>query len=128
MTWALQFLLCIVFLELFLVVGLGREATNIITRSRAAARVFIDASLDDDHKETFMQRESIEMLKATGRLVLKIAAIGAILYAVYFLIVTIVPESRDEIVAGFTSITTISILTVATLAYAWARHVIGKKL
>ena len=128
MTWVLQFVLCVVFLELFLLLKLGPEAMSILNRSREGARVFTDASLDDDQKEAFMRRASVEMLKATGRLVLKIAAIGAALYLAYLLIVALVPTSREAIVAGFTSISVIAILTVATVVYAWARNVISKKL
>ena len=56
---------CIVFIELFIVLDLKKEAMDMVARSHAAMRVMMSAEYDDDEKETLVRRASINMLKAT---------------------------------------------------------------
>jgi hypothetical protein len=128
MTYAVLLVLCIVFLELFLLLRLRDDVMTIFRRSREALRVFMAKDLDDSEKETFMRRESVLMLKAAGSFTAKFAIIFGVLYLVYLLAVSAFPDLRDEILDSLVSPAVIVILTVATLCYAWARNAIRKQL
>jgi len=128
MTYAVLFVFCIVFLELFLFLGLRNEVMAIMRRSREALRVLMTTDLDDSEKESFMRRESVLMLKAAGMFTAKFAIIFGVLYLLYLLAVSAFPDLQDEILDNLVSPAVIAILTVATLCYAWARNAIRKQL
>ncbi len=117
---------CIVFIEMFIVLDLKREAMSFVARSRAAMRVVMSAELDDDEKEALVRRASIEMFKATFLFSLKFLFIVLVLYTMYWLIVTVFPELRDPILGSIVSPIVIIVLTLAAAAYVWARNVLLK--
>lgn len=128
MTYAVLFVFCIVFLELFLFLQLRNEVMAIMRRSREALRVLMTRDLDDSEKESFMRRESVLMLKAAVLFTAKFAIIFGVLYLVYLLAVSVFPDLQDEILDSLVSPAVIVILTGATLCYAWARNAIRKQL
>ena len=119
---------CVVFVELFLLLDLKREALQIAGLSRETLAVVMSSELGDEAKETFMRRASIDVFGATCRLVGKFLAILAVLYAIFWLASTLSPELGDRIVESFVSPSIIIGLTILTAAYVWARNVVRKQL
>ncbi len=117
---------CIVFSELFIFLNLKNEAMELVTRSREAMAVVMSSKLDDDAKETMTRQASIDIFKATFKFVLKFLLIVIVLYAMYWLFITIVPELRVEILESFVSPLVIIGLTVAAMSYVWVRNAVLK--
>jgi hypothetical protein len=128
MSYALLFLFCVVFLELFLLLDLRKEAVAIVARSREAVRVVVAQGMSDDEKEAFMRRESRAMFKATAMLMLKLLSIFAVLYAIFLATVAVVPDLEQTLLDSFVSPSIIVMMTIATVLYAWARNAILKQL
>ena len=117
---------CIVFIELFIVLDLRREATSIVTRSHAGMRVLTSADLDDDEKEALVRRASVDLFKATLLFSLKFLMIALALYIMFWLAVALFPDLRNPILESIASPTIIIGLTLAAAAYVWARNVLLK--
>ena len=117
----------IVFLELFLFLGLRREVLRIHDGSREAFRILASNASDDD-KEAAMRRGSLRLFAATGLLLLKFLGIVAVLALLYWGVVALFPEREAALQASFVSPAGIAVLTITTLLYAWIRHVAVKRL
>jgi hypothetical protein len=128
MIYALLFPLCVVFLELFLLLDLRKEAIAIVARSREAVRVMVAKDISDDDKEVFMRRASLAMLKATATFTLKFLAIVAVLYAIFLAAVALIPDLEQPLLDSLVSPPIILLLTIATVSYAWVRNAVLKQL
>ena len=119
--------LSIVLFELFVLLRMVDNARTILASSQDAMRVLASRDLTDDEKESVMRRGSLEILNATLRLAAKLLLTGAILFALFQLIVTIFPDLKQPLLDSLLSPTVIAILTVTMIAYAWARRsVLGR--
>jgi hypothetical protein len=123
MVYAVLFPFCIALFELFALLQIGRDAMAIITRSQEAMRV-LRSELGDDDKEVLMRRGSADIFKATLRFGLKFVAIGGVLYLLFMLTVTALPDLKQALLESLYSPVVIAVLTVATLCYAWVRRAI----
>jgi hypothetical protein len=128
MSYVLPFLFCVVFIELFLFLDLRKEAVAIVARSREAMRVVVAKGMSDDDKEAFMRRESLAMFKATALLTLKLLGMGAVLYAIFLGTVAVMPDLEQSLLDSFVSPSSIALMTIGTVLYAWARNAILKQL
>jgi hypothetical protein len=126
-TLALALVFGIAFFEVARALDLGREVRSIRSGAQGAIRMLASGASDDE-KEVAMRRASLRVLAATGLLTLKFLAIGAALFALFALIVTVMPGQRQELLDNLSSPAGIVIVTVGTLIYAGARHVAVKKL
>jgi len=124
MIYAVLFPFCMVLFELFALLKIVRDAMAIVTRSQEAMRVLMYSDLGDDEKEVLMRRGSADIFKATLRFALKFAAIGAVLYLLFVLTVTLLPDLKEELLESLYSPVVIAVLTVATLCYAWVRKAV----
>jgi hypothetical protein len=113
--------LSIVLFELFVLLRMVDNARSILASSREAMRVLASRDLTDDEKEASVRRGSLEILKATLLLAAKLLLTGAILFALFQLIVRIYPDLRQPLADSLVSPVAIAILTVAIMGYAWAR-------
>lgn len=111
----------IVFLEAAMLLKPHREVLAIRDGSKRALTTLASGA-SDQAKEAEMRRESVRMFAATGLLTLKFAAIGAALAVCYWLVVTLFPGQAIGLKASFASLSGITMLTGATVAYAWIRH------
>ncbi len=118
----------VVFFELFLLLQIGTDAMAIIARSQEAMRVLVSPQLSDDDKEVFVRRASGQIFVATLRFAGKFALIGLALYALFWCLVTVFPDSERELLQSFVSPLVIVALTVATVAYAWVRKTVVAQL
>lgn len=128
MIYALLFLFCVVFLELFLLLDLRKEAIAIVARSREAVRVMADADSSDDDKEAFMRRAALAMLRTTATFSLKFLGIFAVLYAMFLGAVALIPDLERPLIESLVSPPIILVLTIATVSYAWVRNAVLKQL
>ena len=117
---------CVIFIELFIFFDLKNDAMKLVTQSREAMSVVMSSKLHDDSKEAFMRQASIETLKGTFMFAMKFLLITVVLYAIYWLLITMVPDLRVPILESFVSPTVIIGVTVAAMSYAWLRNVILK--
>ena len=117
---------CIVFVELFIFLDLKTDAAKIVKRSHKSIGVAISSELDDDEKEDFMRKASIQMFMGTFILTIKFLLIAVVLFAMYWLMISFVPDLRDPILNSFVSPIVIIGVTAAAMSYAWVRNVILK--
>lgn len=127
MTQALALLFGIVFFELVILLNLRREVMRIADGSRAALAM-LRSGASDAEKEASMRGESVRLFSATGLLTLKFLLVAAALFLLFELIAMAFPDREAALQANLLSLAGIVVLTVATLAYAWARNVLRKKL
>lgn len=85
--------------------------------------VITSSELDDDEKESFMRRTSVEMFKATFLFILKFLLTISILFVMYWLFTVAFPELRVPILQHFMSPLVIAGMTVVAIAYVWIRSV-----
>ncbi|MGH8185341.1 MAG: hypothetical protein ACREUC_02160 [Steroidobacteraceae bacterium] len=128
MIYALLFLLCVVFLELFRLLDLRKEAIAIVARSREAARVMVAKDISDDDKEAFMRRASLATLRTTATFTLKLLGIFAVLCAIFLGAVTLIPDLERPLLDSLVSPPIILTLTIATVLYAGVRNAVLKQL
>jgi len=126
-TQALALLFGIAFFELVILLNLRREVMRIADASRAALAM-LRSGASDDEKEAAMRRGSLHLFAATGWLILKFLLVAAALWLLYELITMAFPDREAALHASLLSPVGIALLTIATLGYAWARHVVLKKL
>ena len=126
MTYVFLFTSAIVFVELFIALDVRQQAQLIVSRAGEATRVILSSDLDDDQKETFMRRSSVEMFAATFKFLMKFLVIILAMYAMFFLITFTFPATRESILESFVSPIVILGLTLAAFAYVWLRNVIFK--
>jgi hypothetical protein len=128
MIYVLLLLFCIALFELFELLNLRKDAVHIVARSREAMRVVAAKDMSDDDKEAFMRRASLAMLKTTGLFTLKFLGVLAVVYAIFLGVVALIPDLEQPLLASFVSPSTIVLLTIATLLYAWLRNAVLKQL
>jgi hypothetical protein len=128
MIYALLLLFCVVFLELFVLLDLRKEAIAIVARSREAVRIMVAKDMSDDDKEAFMRRASLHMLKATATFTLKLLGMFAALYAIFLGVVALVPDLKRPLLDSLVSPPIILLLTIATVLYTWVRNAVLKQL
>jgi hypothetical protein len=128
MIYAVLFPFCIVLFESFAWLKIGRDALAIVARSQEAMRVLRSAEVGDDDKEVLMRRASADIFKATWRFALKFLAIGVVLYLLFLLTVTLVPDLKQAMLESLYSPVVIAVLTIGTLCYAWVRKVIASRV
>jgi hypothetical protein len=119
---------CVVFIESFLFLELGKQARGILASARDALRTMTDAQRSDEEKELCTRRAALAILTMTGAAVLKLAAIAAVLAALFWGFVLISPESEADLTAALVSPAVIASLTLAGVCYVWARNAILRQI
>jgi hypothetical protein len=121
-------LLCIIFIELFILLDLNSNIKSVFVRSKDAYNVVISTKLNDDVKEKSVRQSSLAIFKDTVIFLVKLILVIFILYIIYILLLSLFSLSKDQMIAASFSLYTIIILTVASLIYSWIRSVIIKRL
>ncbi|HEX5048167.1 MAG TPA: hypothetical protein VFX89_13695 [Gammaproteobacteria bacterium] len=128
MVAAALLLSCIVFIEAFLFLELGKQAGGILSRARDAMRVLADANRSDEEKESWARRNSGLILAMTASMAVKLAAMAAAVFAVLAGAVLISPQSEAGLSAALTSPTVIALMTLIAACYLWTRNAILRAL
>ena len=128
MLYAYLAISCIAFIELFIALRIQQDAAVLIARSRDAMSVITSRDLDDDQKEAYTRKASVEMFKLTGLFVVKFLAIAVALFVIYWVTVSTFPDLRAPILASFVSPLFLLGLTVLAIIYVWVRSVLLRQL
>jgi len=124
MSVAALILSSLVFVEAFFLLRLHRQTRAVVAISRDAFSALADARLGDDEKEACARRASRLILKETSLLVLKLAAIAVVLYAILLGVVWIHPSSAASLLAALTSPLVLVSVTAVACGYGWMRNAI----
>ena|SRR5688572_3413252 len=126
MSVAALILSSIIFVEAFLFLGLGKQARGVFIIARDAMSVLGDARLGDDEKESCARRASGLILKMTAVVVLKLAAIGGVLVALFLGAAKLFPDSADDLFAAFASPIVLAVVTVVAVGWVWMRNALRR--
>jgi len=121
------FAFCIVFLELFIRLGIVKDALAIVSGCREAMGVLMSRVLADEEKEAFMRHSAVEIFQATLRFALKFIAVSAVLVLLYLSCVAIFPGLRESLLETAMTPAAIVSLTLGSMAYAWARKALLRR-
>lgn len=124
MSVAALILSSLIFVEAFFFLRLDRQARAVLGIARDSMSVLADARFSDADKEACARRASRLVLKATAVMVLKLAAIAAVLYAVFLGITWIHPSSAAGLLAALASPLVILAVTLVAFGYVWMRNAI----
>lgn len=128
MSYVALMALCILFVEAFIRLGLHKEAGAVLSGSRDGLGILTAAELGDDDKERLVRRASLEILRTTGLLALKLALLASLLYAAYRGFVAAFPSIEAPMAQSLVSLPGLVALTAASAGYAWLRHVARQQL
>jgi hypothetical protein len=121
-------LLCIAFVELFILLDLRRNFAAVAVHSREGISVLISSRLDDEEKEIIIRRKALDLFLATVLMVGKFLVIAVLAYSVYLLASPPLPESKEELAELLFSPWGLALLTGVTIGYVWVRNAVRKKL
>ena len=114
----------IIFVEAFFFLRLDRQARGVFVIARDAMCVLGDGQLGDAEKESCARRASRLILTVTAVVVLKLAAIGGALYALFLGVAWLFPGSAAALFAALASPLVLVVVTLVTLGWVWVRHAI----
>lgn len=124
MSVAALILSSLIFVEAFFLLRLDRQARAVVAISRDAFCVLADGRLGDDEKEACARRASRLILKTTSLIVLKLAAIAVVMYAIFVGVAWIHPSSAASLFAALTSPLVLASVTAVACGYVWVRNAI----
>jgi hypothetical protein len=114
----------LIFVEAFFFLRLDKQARAVLGIARDSMSVLADGRISDADKEACARRASLLVLKATAVMVLKLAAIAAVLYAVFLGVTWIHPSSAASLLAALASPLVILSVTLVAFGYVWMRNAI----
>lgn len=124
MIFVILLLASILFIESFLLLGLGRETRGLVHEARTALRALGDGWLSDHEKETLARAAARRIFGATARCVLKLSLIVAALAALLAMAALASPAVGEGVTAALSSPGMIVALTLAAGGYGWLRSAI----
>jgi hypothetical protein len=124
MSVATLILSSLIFVEAFFLLRLDRQARAVVAISRDAFYVLADGRLGDDEKEACARRASLLILKSTSLIVLKLAAIAVVMYAIFVGVTWIHLSSAASLFAALTSPLVLVSVTAVACGYGWVRNAI----
>ena len=116
----------IIFVEAFLFLKLDRQARGVFVIARDAMSVLADGRLRDEEKESCARRAARLVLTMTAIVVLKLAALGGVLYALFVGTEWLFPASAERIFAALASPIVLVAVTLVTLGWVWVRHALRR--
>ena len=128
MIYPILFVYSVIFVELFIRFRLTRDAKGILTLSTDSLQVMKSSSMTDLEKERFMRSNSVTMLRKTFIFIAKFVAVFIVIGVINYLIAFTDAELADAVIASFSSIKVILVMSIITMIYVWIRNVIQKKL
>ena len=126
MIYAALALMCVLFIELFILLNLRLRADEIFSVSREAMQTMSSKSLSDAEKEVAIRGCSLRLLKATLLFTGLFGLIVLALVAVYVAFVAMFPDLRGPLDAALLSPLVLAGMTAGALAYIWLRRAITK--
>lgn len=128
MIYITLFLLCILFIELFILFDINSNIKSVLHLSREAFKIIMSTELDDEEKEKLVRKSSLDIFKATLLFLTKVVLVFLVLYVVYKVLLLSFSLSEDRIIEVSFFLHTIVSLTLMGLLYSWLRSVIIRRL
>ena len=128
MIYPVLFVYSIIFVELFIGLRVIQDAKGILKLSGKSLEVMKSKSMTDREKEKFMRTNSLTMMLRTLKFITKFFVIFIGIMLLNYLLKSVNAELAEAVIASFTSIKLILIVTIVTMIYVWIRNVIRKKL
>ncbi len=111
--------LCVLFIEMFILLGVRRRIDSIFSVSREATQTMMSSELTDRQKEVAVRKQSLALFKATLAFILLFALMGAVLYGFFAAFIYFFPASEEALVADLVSPTVILLMTIGAIGYVW---------
>ncbi|KAB7619690.1 hypothetical protein [Alkalilimnicola sp. S0819] len=121
-------LMCVVFVELVIRMGLSGLARSIIGESREALAVIGSPTLSDDQKQVSVRRSALTLLAASLKMGAKLVLIALVLGAIGAGAARMLAVSEQQMFASMLSPVGLLALTVAGLLYLRIRHAVHQRL
>jgi uncharacterized membrane protein len=128
MTLAALAVSCVIFVEAFLFLELGKQARGILATTQVTLAILTDAQRSDEDKESTARRAAGALLAMSAAVVLKLAVIAAVLVAFFAGAVRLFPEREAALTAALTSPAGIVLLTLVAAGYVWTRNAILRQI
>lgn len=128
MTYLILLASSIIFVELFIAFKILKDAQSVLALSSKSIGTLKSTTMTDREKEEFMRKNSLVMLITTFKFIIKFFVVFAVIYAFIMAVISFYPDLSESVMAGFTSIIPMVVLTVVTMIYVWGRNVISSKL
>lgn len=128
MTYLILVISAIIFVELFILLKILKEANSVIALSMGSLNTIKSKDLSDREKEQLMRKNSVVMIQTTFKFILKFLLLFASIYLFIMVVIYFFPHLEDSIYEGFTSIVSILVVTLVASIYVWGRNVISSKL
>jgi hypothetical protein len=120
--------LSVLFIELFILLDINDTIGSVFRISRDAYSIMKSSELDENEKERFVRRSSLDMFKITLVFLVKITFILLALYGLYILLSSVLPLSEDRLIEVSFLPQTIIALILLSFLYIRLRSVIIRRL
>jgi len=121
-------LLSVLLIELFLLVDITHSVRSVLRISRDAYSTMMSSELDENVKEQFVRRSSLDMFKITLLFLVKITFVLLVLYVLYMILSSVFSLSEDRLIEVSFLPQTIIALIIFGFLYIRLRNVIIRRL
>lgn len=128
MVYILIYLLCILFIELFILFDINSNIKSVLHLSREAFKIIVSKELTDEEKEKLVRNSSLEIFKTTLLFITKVMLVFLVLFVVYKVLLISFSLSEDRFIEVSFFLHTIVSLTVMGVLYSWLRSVVIRRL
>ena len=121
-------LLSVLLIELFVLVDITYSVRSVLRISRDAYSTMMSSELDENVKEQFVRRSSLDMFKITLLFLVKITFVLLVLYVLYMILSSVFSLSEDRLIEVSFLPQTIIALIIFGFLYMRLRNVIIRRL
>ena len=128
MIYIALFFLSVVFIELFILLGINDSVKSVLRISRDAYSVIMSVELDENEKEQSIRRASLDMFKITLVFLAKFIIVLPALYILYLVLSSLFSLSEERLIeVSFLPQTILALIFIGFL-YIRLRSVIIRRL
>jgi len=121
-------LLSVLLIELFVLLDITHSVRSVLRISRDAYSTMMSSELDENVKEQFVRRSSLDMFKITLLFLVKITFVLLVLYVLYMILSSLFSLSEDRLIEVSFLPQTIIALIIFGFLYIRLRNVIIRRL
>ena len=121
-------LLSVLLIELFVLLDITHSVRSVLRISRDAYSTMMSSELDENVKEQFVRRSSLDMFKITLLFLVKITFVLLVLYVLYMILSSVFSLSEDRLIEVSFLPQTIIALIIFGFLYIRLRNVIIRRL
>ncbi len=120
--------ICVLFVELSIQLGLSDTIKKLLGLTWHAVGVLFSQEYSDPKKEVMIRQASLDLYKVTSVFIAKFTAVLLGIYFAYLLFAQILQLSEGEFIASLYSVKVILLLTLVSVVYVRLRHVVVQRL